>query len=73
MMALGGVYFAAMVTRLRLGSTVLAEGSWLAGPLTTAFHLVLATYVLLYGHFHWRYGADLRRGLERLEDLEESS
>ena len=64
MMAIGGVYFAAMVMRLLLGATVLAEERWFASPLPTVFHLVLATYLLLYGHFHWRYGTDLRRSLE---------
>ena len=64
MMALGGVYFAAMVIRLLLGATVLRDERWFASPLPTVFHLVLATYVLLYGHFHWRYGSELRDSLE---------
>ena len=64
MMALGGVYFAAMAMRLLLGATVLGDERWFASPLPTVFHLVLATYLLLYGHFHWRYGSDPRGGLE---------
>jgi hypothetical protein len=64
MMAFGGVYFAAMVLRLLLGATVLADERWFASPLPTVFHLVLATYLLLYGHFHWRYGSPLCQGLE---------
>jgi hypothetical protein len=64
MMALGGLYFAAMVARLLLGATVLSQRRWFASPLPTVFHLVLATYLILYGHFHWRYGSDPRRGLE---------
>src|SRR5438045_7850491 len=55
-MAAGAVYFAAMVMRLLLGATVLAGERWFASPLPTVFHLVLASYLLLYGHFHWRYG-----------------
>ena len=70
MMALGGVYFAAMVMRLLLGATVLGHERWFASPLPTVFHLVLATYLLLYGHFHWRYGTDFPRSLQ--EGLEES-
>jgi len=64
MMALGGVYFAAMVMRLLLGATVFGDERWFASPLPTAFHLVLATYLLLYGHFHWRYGSERRDSLE---------
>ena len=60
MMALGGVYFASMVARLLLGATVLSHERWFASPLPTVFHLVLAAYLLVYGHFHWRYGSDLR-------------
>ena len=47
MMAIGGVYFAAMVMRLLLGATVLTDARWFASPLPTVFHLVLATYLLL--------------------------
>jgi hypothetical protein len=64
MIVIGGVYFAAMVMRLLLGATVLAGDRWFASPLPTVFHLVLAAYLLLYGHFHWRYGSVLRQGLE---------
>jgi hypothetical protein len=63
-MGLGGVYFAAMVLRLLLGATLLSQQRWFASPLPTVFHLVLATYLILYGHFHWRYGSDPRRGME---------
>jgi hypothetical protein len=61
MMALGGVYFAAMAVRLLLGATVLTHERWFASPLPTVFHLVLAACLLLCGHFHWRYGSALRQ------------
>jgi hypothetical protein len=64
MMVLGGIYFVAMVMRLLLGATILSHERWFASPVPTVFHLVLATYVLLYGHFHWRYGSNLREPLE---------
>jgi hypothetical protein len=64
MIAFGGLYFATMVMRLLLGATILSGHRWFASPLPTAFHLVLATYVMLYGHFHWRYGSVRRLGLE---------
>jgi len=64
MMALGGVYFAGMVIRLLLGATVLRNERWFASPLPTVFHLVLSAYLVLYGHFHWRYGSERRDSLE---------
>jgi hypothetical protein len=53
--AFGSVYFVAMAARLVLGATALADQRWFASPLPTFFHLVLAAFLLLYGHFHWRY------------------
>jgi hypothetical protein len=57
MLALASAYFGTMLARLVLGMTVLSESRWFSARLPTAFHLVLATWVLLYGHFHFRYGA----------------
>jgi hypothetical protein len=54
---LGSVYFGTMALRLALGATVLKDARWFASPLPTVFHLVLASYLLLTGHFHLRYGA----------------
>ena|SRR5947207_2295881 len=52
---LGGVYFIGMLLRLVLGFTLLRHVPWFASPIPTVFHLVLATFILLVGHFH-RYG-----------------
>jgi hypothetical protein len=60
-MVLGGVYFGVMMIRLVLGATLLSHERWFASPLPTLFHLVLAAYLCVYGHFHWRYGSDLRQ------------
>ncbi len=51
-LAFGGVYFAAMFLRLVLGATLLGDVRWFASPLPAFFHLVLATYLLLYGYCH---------------------
>ncbi|MGH9255102.1 MAG: hypothetical protein ACRD3C_11085 [Vicinamibacterales bacterium] len=51
----GGVYFAVMFLRLLLGATVLGHVRWFASPLPAFFHLVLATYVLLYGYVRVRH------------------
>jgi hypothetical protein len=61
MVALGGVYLAVMAARLVLGTTILSHQRWFASQLPTAFHMVLATYFLLYGHFHLRYGSNASR------------
>jgi hypothetical protein len=57
MLAFGTVYLAVMLARLVLGATVLSSQRWFARPLPTTFHVVLATYFLLYGHFHLRFGS----------------
>ena len=54
----GGLYFAAMVARLLLGLTVLSDQRWFASPIPTMFHLGLAGFILLYGHFHYVHGAN---------------
>jgi hypothetical protein len=51
-LALGGVYLLAMLVRLTLGLTALADVRWFASPVPTFFHLVLATYVLVWGYAH---------------------
>ena len=52
----GTLYFVSMVARLVLGLTLLSHQRWFASPIPTIFHLVLAAWVLLYGHFHWVHG-----------------
>ncbi len=56
LLALGGVYFAAMAVRLVLGLTMLGHVAWFAKPLPAVFHLVLASYLLVLGHYHLRGG-----------------
>ena len=60
MLALGGVYFGTMLVRLVLGLTVLSTNRWFSSLLPTTFHLVLASYLLVYGHFHFRHGGIAR-------------
>jgi hypothetical protein len=51
-LAFGGVYFSVMFLRLLLGATTLSDVRWFASPLPAFFHLVLATYLLVYGYCH---------------------
>lgn len=50
------VYGAAMTARLVLGATLLRDESWFARPVPTFFHLVLASYLGVYGVLHLRQG-----------------
>ena len=55
---LGGAYFAAMAFRLAAGLTFLSDVEWFAQSLPALFHLVLAAFVLLFGHYIHRAGRD---------------
>ena len=59
LLVIGRVYFAAMLLRLTLGVTVLATHSWFSHHLPTLFHFVLASFVLLLGHFHFTQERDI--------------
>lgn len=51
------LYFTIMLLRLTLGLTILSDHRWFASYLPAFFHLVLASYLFLYGHFHFRHGS----------------
>ena len=57
MLILGGIYFGVMLLRLLLGLTILSSSRWFSSVLPTVFHLVLASYLLVYGHFHFRHAS----------------
>ena len=50
--ALGIMYLLAMSTRLIVGLTIAPNHFWLGATLPSVFHLVLASFVLLYGLLH---------------------
>jgi hypothetical protein len=50
--AVGVVYLTVMLGRLVLGLTLLSHVRWFASPIPTVFHLVLATYLLVFGYVH---------------------
>jgi hypothetical protein len=54
----GGLYFGIMALRLILGLTLFSDQRWFASRIPTLFHLVLAAFVMLFGHFHYVHGAD---------------
>ena len=51
-MVFGWLYFSVMFLRLLLGATLLSDVRWFASPLPAFFHLVLASYLLIYGYRH---------------------
>ena len=51
---LGGVYFAFMSFRLLAGLTFLADNPWFSRSLPAIFHVVLATFILLFGCYMYR-------------------
>jgi hypothetical protein len=55
LLALGGLYFILMLLRMALGLTLLSSTPWFGAPLPAFFHLVLASIVLLIGHYHYQY------------------
>jgi hypothetical protein len=56
-LTIGAIYFGVMLLRLVLGLTILSSSRWFSSILPTVFHLVLASYLLVYGHFHFRHAS----------------
>jgi hypothetical protein len=56
LLALGGIYFLVMLYRLIAGFTFAINHSWLGVHIPAFFHIVLALFILLVGHFHYKYG-----------------
>lgn len=50
----GAIYFGSMALRLVLGATILQAHPWFGRTIPAFFHLVLASYVLVYADFHVR-------------------
>lgn len=57
LLAMGAVYFGVMLVRLMLGLTIAGNHPWLGMILPAVFHLVLALFLLVMGHFHVRHSA----------------
>ena len=52
LLLLGFLYFSVMVIRLLVGFADLSVAVWFHRPIPSFFHLVLASFILLAGHFH---------------------
>ena len=54
-LGLGFVYFSIMSFRLVAGLTFGNDHGWFSAKIPTFFHLVLASFLLLLGRFHYKY------------------
>lgn len=55
LLTLGSLYFSIMIVRLLIGIADISEIIWFNRPIPSFFHLVLATFVLLIGHYHYTH------------------
>ena len=53
LLALGSIYLLGMCARLFVGLTMAPDHYWFGATLPTVFHLVLASFLILYGRFHY--------------------
>ncbi|NIX14556.1 MAG: hypothetical protein GWN11_01405 [Candidatus Dadabacteria bacterium] len=49
---LGAVYFTIMLFRLAAGLTLLSDVKWFSYPIPPIFHMILASFLILFGYFH---------------------
>lgn len=49
--ALGGTYLCVMAFRFIAGLTFLAEYDWFSKSIPTLFHIILASFILIFGHY----------------------
>ncbi|MCY4625891.1 MAG: hypothetical protein OXC99_12955 [Chloroflexi bacterium] len=49
-----------MAVRLVAGLTLLSDVEWFASTLPALFHVVLASFILLFGHYLYRAGKNAR-------------
>ena len=54
LVVLGSAYFACMLVRLIVGLAVPSAGWWFQATIPAAFHLVLATFILVLARYHSR-------------------
>ena len=57
----GIIYFSIMLFRMVAGLTFAPDHAWLGARIPTLFHLVLASFLLTLGHYHFKFGKDAAR------------
>ena len=66
LLVIGWFYFGLMGIRLIVGLTIAPDHYWFSARLPTVFHMVLASFILVYGRFHLAAGRTI--GSHRLGD-----
>ena len=56
LLSVGGLYFSLMLSRLMIAFFSLSDIPWWNKPIPSFFHLVLASFLIVVGYFHWNYG-----------------
>ncbi len=56
LLAIGSLYFCLMTSRLIAGLTFAKNHPWWGATIPAFFHLVLAAFLLIWGHYHWKHG-----------------
>ena len=51
----GSTYLAGMLLRYIIRMAIFPEERWLGGTIPIFLHWVLALFLLIVGHFHWKY------------------
>ena len=55
LLILGSIYFGIMIIRYIIRMVFHPEARWFGGTIPIFLHLVLSTFLLIVGNFHWRY------------------
>ncbi len=56
LLLIGIIYLTLMIFRLIAGLSFASDHPWLGATIPAIFHIVLAFFILLTGHFHYRFG-----------------
>ncbi len=64
-LAAGAVYFTVILCRMIVAATLVTEIRWFNTEIPNFFHLVLASFLLVMGRFHFKYGKQIKKGEQR--------
>ena len=56
LLGIASLYFTAMIVRYVIRMSFYPQERWFGGTIPIFFHVVLATFILLVGFYHWRNG-----------------
>ena len=56
LLGIGSMYFFVMLFRLIAGFTLAVGHYWLGAHIPAFFHMIIASFILLVGHFHYTQG-----------------